>query len=90
MAEKNPGILKTTWIGTCGYFPESEKERATIEELLRPYNCIPLFLDPPLLNKVCLFHELIIRPLFHNFKGMNEFSNDHGSADLFEAYLKAN
>ena len=38
-------LARATWIGHPGVFPKSEQERSQIEKLLRPYNCIPLFID---------------------------------------------
>jgi hypothetical protein len=44
LSQKNT-LVKTIWIGNPGIFPKTELERQEIDSLLKPHNCIPVFID---------------------------------------------
>lgn len=62
--------LKSMWIGHPGIYPKTDAERTEVEKLLRSYNCIPVFISQETFYQACLFHETVVRPLFHNFKSL--------------------
>lgn len=79
------------WIGHPGVQPRTDQERFEIEKLLQPYNCVPVYVKEEVFYQANLFHELHIRPLFHNFKSYTE--QDYGNKKretLFLAYQEVN
>lgn len=66
---------KCIWIGHPGIFPKSKAERLEIENILRPHNCYPVFIDEHTYQQGNIFHETVIFPLFHNFKSVNDDFN---------------
>ena len=64
--------MRTIWIGWPGIFVESEVQQDQIRRILAEYNCVPVFHTNDVVNSYLEFHEKVIRPLFHNFKGMDE------------------
>lgn len=66
-------MVKILWIGWPGVIPESAEEQQQITDLLRDYGCIPAFFDAETIEQYLYYHETVLRPLFHNFKGLNDF-----------------
>jgi len=58
--------------------------------LLREYDCIPVFIDGETMKNYVLYHETTIRPMFHYFKGLNDFEYDLGRNDMWNNFLKVN
>jgi trehalose 6-phosphate synthase/phosphatase len=71
-------MVKITWIGWPGVIPDTQEEMQQITELLKPYGCVPVFFDAETIEQFLYFHETVLRPLFHNFKGLNDFEYDLG------------
>jgi hypothetical protein len=46
--------------------------------VLKNYGCVPVFFDQATIKEFLYFHETVLRPLFHNFKGLNDFEYDLG------------
>jgi hypothetical protein len=40
------------------------------------FQLVPIFLKEDDVDSFLMFHELLLRPLFHNFKSLNEFEFD--------------
>lgn len=78
------------WIGWPGIFPENEKEEKEIIEFLKSYGCIPIFFDSTTIEEFLYYHETVLRPLFHNFKGLNDFEYDLGKQELWQTYQTVN
>jgi trehalose-6-phosphate synthase len=71
-------MVKIIWIGWPGIVTESEREKHEITEVLKLYGCVPIFFENDTIRKFLYFHETVLRPLFHNFKGLNDFEYDLG------------
>ena len=71
-------MVRIHWIGWPGVIPETQDEAQQITELLRPFGCIPVFFDAETVDQFLYFYETVLRPLFHNFKGLNDFEYDLG------------
>jgi trehalose 6-phosphate synthase/phosphatase len=52
------------------------QEQNEIKQLLKEYDCIPVFFDEETISKYCAFYETVIRPIFHNFKDFTRVEND--------------
>ena len=74
--------MKSIWMGHPGYHPRGDEERAEVEKILRQYNCIPVFIKDEVLSKANLYHEHVIKPLFHNFKQFSEPNYGNKMRDL--------
>jgi len=83
-------MVKILWIGWPGIIPESDKEAQEIADFLKEYGCVPVFFDSDTVEKFLYFHETVLRPLFHNFKGLNDFEYDLGKQDLWQKYQTVN
>jgi trehalose-6-phosphate synthase len=71
-------MVKIIWIGWPGVVPLNEREVHDITEVLKPFGCIPVFFESETITQFLYFHETVLRPLFHNFKGLNDFEYDLG------------
>lgn len=73
LQQKNTG-LKTVWIGWPGIIPKNDYEIEEIEKVLATQNLdfIPIYHQEESIVSFYRFHELVLRPLFHNFKSLNE------------------
>jgi trehalose-6-phosphate synthase len=87
LSQKRNSFAKTVWIGHPGIYPKNEAERSNIEKFLRPYNCVPVFIDEDTFYRATVFHETLIRPLFHNFKSI---SINFEIKQLWTAYHEVN
>lgn len=73
-------MVKITWVGWPGYIPKNEIEEMEIQEYLeKNFNCIPVFFSEKTIEKYIYFHEIVLRPLFHNFKALNDFEHNIGN-----------
>lgn len=79
-------MVKITWIGWPGLVPKDEKEEKEITDLLKEYGCVPAFFDSETIEQFLYFHETVLRPLFHNFKGLNDFEYDLGKQEYWQKY----
>jgi trehalose 6-phosphate synthase/phosphatase len=77
------------WIGWPGIFTDSKKEQAEIKAVLKKWDCIPVFFDEETINKFFGYYESVIRPIFHNFKDLNEMENE-SELDMWQGYLDVN
>ena len=59
-------------------------------EALKDYDCIPVFLDMETINKFLLFHETVLRPMFHSFKGLDDFEYDLSRSDMWNNFIEVN
>jgi len=84
MREKH--LVKLTWIGWPGITPKDAQEKAEIEELLKQYDCVPIFFEQRVITDYLYFHNQVIRPLFHNFKGLSDVEYDLGNQELWLQY----
>jgi hypothetical protein len=76
-------MVKIVCIGWPGIIPQSEQESEEITEVLKPYGCVPVFLDSDTIEHFFYFHETVLRPLFHNFKGLNDIEYDLDSSEFW-------
>lgn len=76
MKLKRMGQVRTVWIGWAGIFTESKEEQAEIKQVLKQWDCVPIFFDEEIINKFFGYYESVIRPIFHNFKDLNEMENE--------------
>ena len=79
------------WIGWPGIVPKNDKEVEEIEQLLQKQKLdfIPIFPAEETIVNFYRFHELVLRPLFHNFKSLNTslIGEEQG---LWSAYIDVN
>lgn len=69
--------MKTIWIGWPGIFVEDEAQQEQIRNILSKFNFVPVFHKKENVEKYLEFHENVLRPLFHNFKQLeNEIEVD--------------
>jgi len=81
--------ISFTWVGWPGV-DVAEEELAIVEEVLKQYNCIPVWIDTELRNKMYRgFCKTVLWPLFHYQVSRSEeqFKNHD---DLFRAYSAVN
>jgi len=83
-------MVRIHWIGWPGVIPETTEEAQQITELLKPFGCIPVFFDAETVDQFLYFHETVLRPLFHNFKGLNDFEYDLGKQEHWQKYQLVN
>ena len=87
LSQRNP-LMKTHWVGWPGIFVE-DAEREAVRKVLAPYNCIPVFHEKKLVQDFLIFHEKVLKPLFHNFKSLN-VKHDFDEHGLWKAYTQFN
>ena len=83
-------MVKIIWIGWPGVVAETIEEQNQITEILKEYGCIPVFFDSQTVEQFLYFHETVLRPLFHNFKGLNDFEYDLGKQEYWQKYQQVN
>ena len=83
-------MVKILCIGWPGVVPSNEREAQDITDLLRGYGCVPIFFEADVLEQFFYFHETVLRPLFHNFKGLNDFEYDLGRQEYWSVYQYVN
>mmetsp|Transcript_17784 Transcript_17784/g.12732 ORF Transcript_17784/g.12732 Transcript_17784/m.12732 type:complete len:267 (+) Transcript_17784:499-1299(+) len=83
-------MVRGQWIGWPGIYPQSESEQQEIIALLKEYDCIPVFFEQDVIEQYLYFHENVLRPLFHNFKGLNDFESQLAKHDLWQNYNYVN
>lgn len=44
------------------------------------YNCVPVFFKQDIIENFNYYHEAVLRPLFHNFKSLNDSEYALGNA----------
>jgi trehalose 6-phosphate synthase/phosphatase len=88
--KKSSPQVKTVWIGWPGIIPKNQSETEQIEALLanQQFNFVPIFPSQDKLHKLFMFHELVIRPLFHNFRTKD--SEDIDMQALWSTYIDIN
>jgi len=87
---RQKGLFKTKWIGWPGMKPDTEEEEKEVAALLKQHDCVPVFLDADVVENYLYFHETVLRPLFHNFKGLSDFEHDLGKRELWQNYQFVN
>ncbi|MCV6630000.1 MAG: bifunctional alpha,alpha-trehalose-phosphate synthase (UDP-forming)/trehalose-phosphatase [Flavobacteriaceae bacterium] len=74
------------WIGWPGIMPETDKEAATIEALLKKEHCLPVYLEADLVsNFYDGFSNATLWPLFHYFTEFTQFNETY-----WDAYCQVN
>ena len=58
--------------------------------MIKPFGCVPVFFDNDTIEQFFNFHETVLRPLFHNFKGLNDFEYDLGRQEFWQKYQYVN
>lgn len=79
-------MVKILCIGWPGIVPQNEREANEITDLLKNYGCVPIFFETEVIEQFFYFHETVLRPLFHNFKGLNDFEYDLGRQEYWSKY----
>ena len=87
LQQRDP-LMKTHWVGWPGIFVE-DGERDAVRKVLAPYNCIPVFHGKKPVQDFLIFHEKVLKPLFHNFKSLN-VKHDFDEHGLWKAYERFN
>jgi len=82
LQQRHP-MMKTTWIGWPGIFVEDEAKQEQIRKILAEFQCVPVFHKKDVLQKFLQFHELVLRPLFHNFKNLDGQQDKDEENDLW-------
>ena len=83
-------MVKIVCIGWPGVVPKNDQEEDEITELLSQYGCVPIFFDSDTIEHFLYFHETVLRPLFHNFKGLNDIEYDIDSSEFWQKYQYVN
>ena len=79
--KENPS--KFVWVGYSGcYVPPGDQEH--VREILKKVNCLPVFLEPDILDKHLKFCNGVLRSSLHN---IIEYSDD---PSLWQAYKEVN
>jgi len=66
LQQRHP-VMKSVWIGWPGIFVDDEGKQEQIRQVLADFNCVPLFPNKKTVDNYLVYHEKVIRPLFHNF-----------------------
>ena len=78
------------WIGWPGIFPRDEDEKSRITSLLNDHNCQPVWIEKGMMDKVLIFYDKFLRPLFHNFKSTSDQDVDSNNTELWHAFSEVN
>ena len=70
LQQRHP-VMKSVWIGWPGIYVSSEEKQQQIRKILADFNCVPVFHQRDQVMKFLQFHEMTIRPIFHNFKSLD-------------------